>query len=368
MKTRLVILLSIFIVLLGYFSFFSLRSPFKNALYPIVYQKEAREILPDPKPSPNTHQIILMSGSNINGEILTRDEEKIIVREHLTQGSFKDHTINRQDVFDLTVNAQTFPVGASEIIARRLFPNMTFARYENYTVFTSGGQSLSGPVAGTLKQLYKNIKNTFPEIVTFKEKKNRICAVVFSESDDYKNFIQTINPNFVDSIGVYSSTHDILFVNYSYDVRRKTEYPDDTIRHEGAHQIFYTSKLHFGYNIDRLWLVEGLATYAETARLGEKSARRISTVQMQKNKFFALENFLIMKSVKNDDIKTFYTQVWAFTQFLMSEYKEPFLDYLLYVKKHPFLSLFKGDVKLLERFIQKDIKTIEIEFYRFWQQ
>ena len=78
MPKRLIILLSILAAVLAYFLGFSLRSPLKNVLFPLIYRKTAREIVPSVDPLPNTHEILLKSGTNINGELVS-DENRVYV-------------------------------------------------------------------------------------------------------------------------------------------------------------------------------------------------------------------------------------------------------------------------------------------------
>lgn len=51
-----------------------------------------------------------------------------------------------------------------------------------------------------------------------------------------------------------------------------------TIRHEGAHQFFYTTGVHSSFRAENEWLIEGLALWCETASPGEPQADRMRTV------------------------------------------------------------------------------------------
>jgi len=87
---------------------------------------------------------------------------------------------------------------------------------------------------------------------------------------------------------------------------------------------------------------------------------------LQQKQQFPLTKLLSKYKVHDKKSPLFYDQSWAFIYFLMNNYHDEFMEYLLYVKKHPFLSRVKGDTKLLEAFMDKKIEFIESEFKNFW--
>lgn len=368
MSKRLVFLLIILVALSAYFSIFSFRSPFKNALFPIIYYKTSREILPNVEPLPNTHEVLLKSGSNINGELISDDNGIYVIHEHIDKNNFTKHTIDHNNTLSITVRPQTFPVSASEIIARRLFPDMKFYRFTNYTLFSNSGFSSIGTTAGILKKLHSDLKKAFPNIISSNAQKNRICVVLFAKSEEYEKLAGSFNPEFVNSIGCYSPDHNLLFINNDLSLRSKLAYPSNTIRHEGTHQIFYISNLHFGWNIDRLWLVEGLAVYSETISLGGRAGQRQTRIiqTLKQNRQIPLKKLVTKNRIGGREMDLFYDQSWAFVYFMMNIHHDGFLKYLSHVKKHPFFSWRKGDVKLLEDFTGRNIKVLEKEFKDYW--
>ena len=64
-----------------------------------------------------------------------------------------------------------------------------------------------------------------------------------------------------------------------------------------------------------------------------------------------LNNFLKQKTPDKNNENKFYDQAWAWVYFFMNEHQEGFKNYLSYLKKHPFISLKKGDKSLLEKFL-----------------
>ena len=245
---------------------------------------------------------------------------------------------------------------------------MKFYRFKNYTLFSNSGFSSIGPTAGILKKLHADLTKAFPSIIAPKNNTNRICVVLFNKSEEYQNFVKGFNPAFVTSNGCYSPDHNILFINNDSSVRARQAYSSNTIRHEGVHQILYNAKLHFGWNIDRLWLVEGLAVYCESAQLGERAGFRQQYIKkaLQQNRQFPMTKLLSKYTVDDKKSSLFYNQSWAFIYFLANNYPDEFMEYLAYIKNHPFLSWHKGDAKLLETFIGKKIELIENEFKKFW--
>ena len=94
----------------------------------------------------------------------------------------------------------------------------------------------------------------------------------------------------------------------------------ETIRHEGAHQLFYNYGIHSRYRFENDWLIEGLAVYCETRPLGSTESGRASVLKksLRDGKLLSPESLVNLRSVKGlfalddpDQISLAYMESWS---------------------------------------------------------
>lgn len=115
-----------------------------------------------------------------------------------------------------------------------------------------------------------------------------------------------------------------------------------TIRHEGAHQLFFTYGVHSRHHAENSWLIEGLASYYETAPPGGAQPARLGMLKEARanGRLIPLAELVNSRSPRGlyafwgeKRVQLAYAQSWALVNFLMRErYRESFFDYLAFVR------------------------------------
>ena len=126
-------------------------------------------------------------------------------------------------------------------------------------------------------------------------------------------------------------------------IRSGNRETERTIRHEGAHQLFYTYGVHSKYHLENLWLLEGLATYCENRYLGQQPEYYVAHLKQSAPlghlpAFSKLVNFRSGKGfvglVRADDQGLAYAQSWFLVAYLMKKpHRDAFFDYIRYVRE-----------------------------------
>jgi hypothetical protein len=148
------------------------------------------------------------------------------------------------------------------------------------------------------------------------------------------------------------------------------------LRHEGAHQLFHTYGVHSDHGAERLWLIEGLASYFETGE-SEPSYRR---EELQGNKpgarkmpFSQLVNWSQGFAALGADTEVglAYAKSWLLVDYMMRVHRAGFFDYIRFVRDpaneaelretEPFhvLSRFAGRTsEQLEQDLQSELASL----------
>lgn len=371
---RSLFLFIIFLILLIYALMFSIRSPFKDYFYPIIYRNIAKEIDIKTDPLLNTHIIHLKDGRKINAILLKETQDSYYIKEDFGYSGYVDTWLKKSDIQSLdSITTKNIPVSANEIIAKKLFPDFHIYRRDAYTFFSDASYFLIENTARELERLRDHIEQEFFEVIGTDKKTERICVVIFNNEEEYKRFAIRIDPTFKEAVGFYHPDYKMLFVSNMSSKKHKIDNITNTVRHEGAHQIFYSYGLHFGYGkVDRLWLVEGLAIYSEPSFRGWKlisNRRKNIEKSINSGDFIGLRELLKRRegfsSLHIDKMRLFYDESWSLVYFLMYRYPRQFMNFLKEIKAHPFLCLLKGDERLLEQTLGVSIDTLEQEFKTF---
>ena len=138
-----------------------------------------------------------------------------------------------------------------------------------------------------------------------------------------------------------------------------------TLRHEGAHQLFFAYGVHSDFRVENDWLIEGLAVFMETRPAGRKDPRRVSTLRKaaEKNRLIPLKRLMDYRHVRgflalgsSAKVELAYCQAWALVRYLMSDpgRRNAFFEYIRYVRdpRHLREILHSSRLDLLARFLR----------------
>jgi hypothetical protein len=319
-KIRIQILALILLLLCFYFFVFSIRSPVKDLTYPLIYRQTFNEILAE-----------------------------------LDRKDFAEHKIN-----------------AYEIALKRLLPELNIYRRFGMTVFTNTSVYNVKNTIHLIQTHFSTLERAYPDIARSKDIVFNI--VILETIQDYNQLTARIAPHLSNTVGFYHDDLKTLFICHNPKKNAHASIPQNTIRHEATHQWFFAQGLHHGFTLDRLWLVEGLATYYEQAQIGSINPFRQKAISQHIKSDTLLPLAQVMKENGTFDFKDeeythlYYDQSWALVYFLMKNHREAFKAYLLYVQRHPLQSFLKGDLQVISQTLDTSPEEFEKAFLNFWKR
>ncbi|MFH1360357.1 MAG: DUF1570 domain-containing protein [Candidatus Omnitrophota bacterium] len=379
--------LFLFIILLGLLSYvmvFSIRSPLKDVLYPVIYKNMADQIDTRVGEIENAYVFHLKDGKKLKVSRFKKTGDDYFIRGSFGHSGFIEESIHADTIERIEpVTIKHTPVSANEIVAKRLFPDFHVFRRDTYTFFSDESYFYIENTIDLLETLRGQIKEQFPEIFDDKADQKRIGVVIFRSEKAFKEFAKKFDPALTDAAGFYNDDYQTFFIynllshqldqkGLRLNVSNAMSQSNDAVRHEGAHQIFYSADLHYGFGLDRLWLVEGLAVYSEPYKVGARIYQREKDFRqaVSSGRFIALEKLIqekgMFSSKSVDDMRDFYNESWALVYYLMDKQRLGFSKFLMRTKARPFDSFLKGDDKVLEETLGMNVKTLEKKFKAYW--
>ncbi len=133
---------------------------------------------------------------------------------------------------------------------------------------------------------------------------------------------------------------------------------DDTVIHEGTHQVAFNTGVHSRIGQSPLWLVEGLATLfeAEGIRHREIGTQAKDRVNPERLEWFleyrkvrpqkSLEQFIRDDSMFKKSPLDAYSQAWALTFYLAESRPVEFAKYLKITAARPSLKPYESEARL----------------------
>lgn len=138
-----------------------------------------------------------------------------------------------------------------------------------------------------------------------------------------------------------------------------------TLRHEGAHQLFFAYGVHSDFRAENDWLLEGLAVFMETRPAGRKDPHRVSTLRKaaKENRLIPLKRLMDFRHVRgllalgsSAKVELAYCQSWALVHYLMADpvRRNAFFEYIRYVRdpRHLHEIVRSPRLELLARFLK----------------
>jgi hypothetical protein len=157
---------------------------------------------------------------------------------------------------------------------------------------------------------------------------------------------------------------------------------DDTVIHEGTHQVAFNTGVHSRIGPSPVWLVEGLATLFEADGIRKKEtgdgvADRINPERLEwfhayrkRRPANSLETFVREDSLFKKATLDAYSQAWSLTFFLAETRPVEFAKYLKVVATRNPLQSYDGDarVKDFRDAFGKDLEFVENGMLRFYDK
>ncbi len=330
-------------------------------------------------------QLELDNGDVLLGNVLEEKAGSILFQEVFGAQGSVEVRYPRNRVAKLSPYTNTPPrVTYRDIVFQQDFPEMALFRSPPYTVVTDENLFQVEHYMQTLEKMHANFNKEFGPLITRPSRGQCIQVLFFREEEDFIGYQKQYAPRLENSAGFYSPLADRLVVfnqvtaahtrdmkdqlidsmdqhrrslsSYSDKkrldswhssmsrrvVRKANQQTLITLRHEGAHQLFYNYGIHSGYHAENIWLIEGLASYCETAQPADPDPfkQKLFLSASGANRLIPLE--LLINHRSNLGLFTFertretplaYAQSWALVHFLMqAEYRDKFFDYIRLIR------------------------------------
>lgn len=156
---------------------------------------------------------------------------------------------------------------------------------------------------------------------------------------------------------------------------------DDTVIHEGTHQVAFNTGVHSRIGTSPQWLVEGLATLFEADRIRQRvvGTGAIDRVNPERLTWFrqyrtrrprnSLEAFLRTDTLFKKSTLDAYSQAWALTFYLAESRPAEFASYLKAVAGRNPLEPYDEDARLkdFKSAFGNDLEFIELGMLRYFE-
>ncbi len=332
-----------------------------------------------------THTLVFDNYQRMTGRIVSEDSNTVEFIE--SYGPSGDVVIraDRRRILSLEpVTNRPPPVSYRDVRFRMDLPAFHFYKRPPYTIMTDESFFRVEHTVDILQDLYLQWDEVFRPLAAVREQPLDIQVLFFSREQDYMDYLRRYAPHMTGSSGFYSPQLDRLIVynlatsekisrlretveaevrrfralhgdavdeqklrQWRDEVERKiTQLADSqtlsAIRHEGAHQLFYTMGVHSRLRTEGEWLIEGLAGYCETPGMGERDEPRLRLLKQAYDDGSLIPLGELVNLRSQDGLMHFraprrvelaYAQAWALVQFFMQpDYRARFFDYIRFLR------------------------------------
>ncbi|OQA25531.1 MAG: hypothetical protein BWY59_01745 [Verrucomicrobia bacterium ADurb.Bin345] len=333
-----------------------------------------------------THRLELKDGNEWIGRLLEETAAHVVFSETYGESGGVSVSVPRSQIRSIRV-LDTKPPAVSyrDVRFRMEFPALRFYKRAPYSILTDESYFRVEATVNELVRLYREFIVVFGDLVTVTNRMDDIQLLFFSQAESYRAYQEQYAPHMPNSTGFYNPWVDRLVVfnqvtaphvsrardwvareearyreQYAGQPRAQEQIGDwrrrtdaeiarfaevqtlNTIRHEGAHQLFFSLGVHSAHRIENEWVFEGLAVYCETGRPGEKDAGRVRALREAEaaGRLIPLADLVDLRSplglgAVGDPARVdlAYAQAWSLVHFLMQDaYRESFFRYLRQVR------------------------------------
>ncbi len=380
----------------------------------IKRELEARVLAEQP-----THELTLRTGQTLRGSLVSETAHAVTFREQYGAAGELAVTIRRERVQQIVPLDLPIPrVYYRDVLFQKEFPSFVLYRRPPYTIVTDESFFRVEHSIRILERMHRDFLYLFEPVIVQPERGENIQVLFFSDENAYSRYQRAHAPRMESSSGFYSPQLDrlVIFNQISsaqlrearerMDLqerafrrtatdpealealaawRRDTErnlqrYAEEqtqfTLRHEGAHQLFFTYGVHSTHQAENTWLVEGLAVFCEASRVGLREPDRVSTVKghARDETLIPLAELLASRSPRGffvyggaERVSLAYAQSWSIVHFLMQpQYREGFFDFIRFVRDPANVQAVatRPQIELLAEFLSMSPESFE----RLWRE
>ncbi len=376
--------------------------------------EELQEQFLDRAPS---HRLLLRNGNSMLGRLLDEGPRFIQFQESYGNHGSLSARIRRSRVLQLDPLASPAPeITYRDVQFKMQFPDLNFHKRHPYTIATDEKYARVEDTVRRLQRLHEEFLETFAPLARSESRGENIQVLFFSDEGAFRAYQRRHAPRMTSSVGFYSPGADRFVVfnqgnseqmqaflrrleaqasryrekenmyggaqrirawereageRMSHMVEQQTV---ETVRHEGAHQLFFTYGIHSPHRIENEWLYEGLAAYCETEQLGDGNAYRSQLLReaLRDGTLIPLEKLVnhrhgcgLFALGHEERVELAYTEAWALVHFLMKpRNRDRFYDYIRHLRDpaHFWSVVDEPRLELLCRFMGRPRDALEDEW------
>ena len=331
------------------------------------------------------HRLELTNGEVLAGRVVAYSDNTITFLERYGDTGELAMQIRRGRIARLSVQTNHAPrITYRDVQFHRGFPDFEFHRVPPFTAVTDDNFFRVQRSVRLLQRLHEEFLAYFAPLVTRPERGDGIQLLFFEEEEGFRQYSERHAPRLENTSGFYSPRLDRLVVfnqitsdklrdarrelkrqerlyarqahtpdqeeqvkiwrsdaarSIARHAERQTEY---TVRHEGAHQLFFTYGVHSTHHAENSWLIEGLAVFCEGPRVGDRLDERVAMIRkhLQHDTLIPLGELVNSRSAlglfvfgNEERVHLAYAEAWATVQFLMlPRHRERFFEYIRMVR------------------------------------
>ncbi|MEE8476023.1 MAG: DUF1570 domain-containing protein [Myxococcota bacterium] len=338
-------------------------------------ETQARNALPPDR-------VVKADGRVLRGRVLSETSTGIRILRSFGNSGQMEMTIPRSEIREVARNANPAPqISFRDVRFKLEFPNLNFYRRPPFTIMTDQDFFKVEHAVRTLEELHFEFTRSFEPLITQTERKDGIQILIFSDERLFVAYRDEYAPEVSYASGFYSRIKNrlVIFdqVNSEWSERAKQEIDSvrpnrlfaesaghraaldrwqttakslvraeagrvnrAVLRHEGAHQLFFTYGVHSERGAEPLWLIEGLAGFWEFGANGANPARSDELKRAGSLlRGAGLRTFVNAAagegfSALDDDafVGFAYAQSWFIVRHLIRNHREGFFEYIRFVR------------------------------------
>ena len=325
-----------------------------------------------------THRLVYDGGKTLTGRLMEEHSDYVVFAEKYGESGAMSIRLPRSRI----VSLETCPV-QQPVVSRRdvrfymEFPAKHFYKSPPYTIISEESFFAVEHIVKQLQDIYDQITETFNPLITVSGRRDDMQLLIISNADEYFEYRNRYAGELKSGFGFYNSGMDRMVVYHQRDadwvkdgqqkiaavekqyegklpsaqareslsqwksdaqsrlLAQANEATQEVIRHEGAHQLFFSLGVQNPAQNGRGWIAEGLATFCETGKIGQNNSGRIAELKpaLADGKLIPLRELMALPRCETLPV---YAEAWSLTRMLMQpEYRSGFFAYLDWLRRNP---------------------------------
>lgn len=356
-------------------------------------------------------------GTESRGWIVSQTRDAIVFEERYGETGIMTVTVPRDRIRAVSKADAVPRISYRDVEFHLQFPEWYFFKAPPYTVISDESFHEVRRAVDELQRLYREIVQTFSPLIPEAARRDDVQVLFFSNRAKFEAYRVKFAPDAELVSGFYNPWLDrLVWFNqrdaeaierarawlseeeranrekyagrpeaqahidaWKREMERRVEAVAQemtirTLRHEGAHQLFFSLGVHSRRFVEGDWLYEGLAAYAETRPLGARNAERIAPIKKAVGSPRWIPLTVLLDSKDRRGLAAFggpaqvelaYSEAWALVSYLMERpRREAFFNYLSFLRDERNAAELERTkpMDLLARFLQIPPERLESDW------